>query len=148
MIRRKFSHLPTECPRASARPGGRPPVGARVYGLILLLAAAELFPAMPGYGDITREVEIVIKNSKVVGKNTVRVTKGETVQLRWNSDQPLELHLHGYDVTIRVSPGTPAEMKFKAHATGRFPVEVHGKKSSGGHSHGHKPIFYLEVYPE
>jgi hypothetical protein len=51
MIRGKFSHLPTECPRASANPGRQAHIGARFSGPILLLAAAGLFPAIPGYGD-------------------------------------------------------------------------------------------------
>jgi hypothetical protein len=78
----------------------------------------------------------------------VRVVKGDTVVLRWRSDQRLELHLHGYDVNTIVSPGTPAEMKIRARATGRFPVEIHGQGESGGHGHGHRTIFHLEVYPD
>jgi hypothetical protein len=119
----------------------------RVLAPILL--AACLISAVPGHGAGTRTVDIELTNGKVVGKNSVRVTQGDTVTLRWVSDKPLELHLHGYDVTTRVIPGTPAEMKLRAHATGRFPVEIHTeKKSSGGHSHGHKPLYYLEVYPD
>jgi hypothetical protein len=114
-----------------------------------ILLAACLISAAPGHGAGTRTVDIEIRSGKVVGKNAVRVTRGDTVELRWVSDQPLELHLHGYDVTTRVVPGTPAAMKLRAHATGRFPVEIHGeRKSSGGHSHGAKPLFYLEVYPD
>lgn len=103
--------------------------------------------AMCGYAAGVRTVDIELAGGKVAGKNSVRVTQGDSVQLRWKSDVPLELHLHGYDLTTRVSPGMPGEMKFTAHATGRFPVEIHGeRKSSGGH--GHKPVFYLEVYPD
>ncbi len=122
---------------------------ARVTVLAVLLLVGSLGTAMPAYGAGTRTVDIEIRNGKVVGKNSARVTRGDTVQLRWSSDKPLALHLHGYDVTIHVVPGTPAEMKLRAHATGRFPVEIHGeKKSSGGHSHGGKPLYYLEVYPD
>ena len=109
--------------------------------------AASLFPALPSDGDGTKTVDIVIKDGKVVGKNSGRVSRGDTVVLRWSSDQRLELHLHGYDVATTVSPGTPAEMKIRARATGRFPVEIHGQGDSGG-GHGHKTIFHLEVYPD
>ena len=109
--------------------------------------AASLFPAIPGYGAGTTTVDIVIKNGKVIGKNSVRVSRGDAVVLRWSSDQRLELHLHGYDVETTVSPGTPAEMKIRARATGRFPVEIHGQGDSGS-GHSHKNIFHLEVYPD
>jgi hypothetical protein len=109
--------------------------------------AAVVLTAMPGYGAGTRTVDIELKNGKVVGKNSVRVPKGDTVLLRWSSDKRIELHLHGYDVTTAVNPGTPAEMKILARATGRFPVEIHGQGSSSG-GHGHKTLFHLEVYPD
>jgi FtsP/CotA-like multicopper oxidase with cupredoxin domain len=83
----------------------------------------------------------------VVGKKSIRVTRGDTVVLRWNSDTRLELHLHGYDVTVVATPGTPAEMKIVARATGRFPVEIHGQSGSSG-GHGHKDLLHLEVYPD
>jgi hypothetical protein len=44
-----------------------------------------------------------------------------------------------------VNPGTPAETKIHARATGRFPVEIHRPRGSGG---GHKAVFHLEVYPD
>jgi hypothetical protein len=50
-------------------------------------------------------------------------------------------------VTTTVSPGTPVEMKIRARATGRFPVEMHGQGDSGS-GHSHKTIFHLEVYPD
>lgn len=134
--------------KAGALERERPYARARVTFLVLALVGG-LHTTTPGYGAGIRTVDIEVRNGKVVGKNSVRVTRGDTVELRWMSDKPLELHLHGYDVTIHVVPGTPAVMKLRAHATGRFPVEIHGdKKSSGGHSHGHKPLYYLEVYPD
>ena len=128
------------------------PVDPRsVFGRAAVLAvaalAASLFSAIPSFGDATKTVDIVIKNGKVFGKNSVRVSRGDTVVLRWSSDQRIELHLHGYDATTTVNSGTPAEMKIRARATGRFPVEIHGQADSGG-GHGHKNIFHLEVYPD
>jgi hypothetical protein len=101
---------------------------------------------LPVHAANIKTFETEIANGAVVGKKSVRVTRGDTVILRWKSDKPLELHLHGYDVTTRVTPGAPAEMKVSARATGRFPVEVHVVGARGGHAH--KPIFHLEVYPE
>jgi hypothetical protein len=54
----------------------------------------------------------------------------------------MELHLHGYDIEVKVSPGSPAVMSFKASIPGRFSVEQHGQ--GPGH---HRAVLYLEVYP-
>ena len=114
--------------------------------LAAVALAACLFLAPPAYGDGAKIVDIEIKSGKVVGEKSVRVVKGDTVTLRWSSDQQLKLHLHGYDVETTVSASAPGEMKLRARATGRFPVEIHGQRESGSHSH--RTIFYLEVYPD
>ena len=124
----------------------QPGIGMAAAALVAF--AASLFAAPPGYGDAARSVEIAIEKGRVVGSRSVRVTRGDTVTLRWTSDERLELHLHGYDVTVAVAPGAPAEMKIRARATGRFPVEIHGRAGAGGHGHGHATIFHLEVYPD
>ena len=118
---------------------------ARAAIVAIVVLAPGLFPTTPAHGQSTKTVDITIKNGKVVGKQSVRVSRGDSVVLRWSSDQRLELHLHGYDVETTVNPGAPAEMKIRAHATGRFPVEIHGQ---GGSGHGHKALFHLEVYPD
>jgi hypothetical protein len=76
----------------------------------------------------------------------VRVKQGDVVKLRWSSDRPIALHLHGYDVEQKVEPGAVAEMTFTARATGRFSVQEHKPHASGGHSHG-STIVQIEVLP-
>jgi hypothetical protein len=75
----------------------------------------------------------------------IRVKQGDVVKLRWTTDRPIVLHLHGYDIEMKIEPGTVGVMDFVARATGRFPVEVHD--SAGGHSHGEAPLARIEVYP-
>lgn len=134
-----FDALSSRCAGAHAR-------ALRLGGLAL---TACLFISIHGYAASERTIDIELRGGKVTGKNSARVIRGDSVQLRWKSDAPVELHLHGYNQTVHVRPGAPAAMKLKAHATGRFPVEIHGDgKSSGGHGHGHKPVFFLEVYPD
>src|SRR5688500_8012080 len=70
---------------------------------------------------------------------TIRVKRGEQVELRWSSDRRMTLHLHGYDVEQTVMPQSSAVMRFKADIAGRFPVSEHG---SGGR-HGRTGL-YLE----
>jgi hypothetical protein len=76
----------------------------------------------------------------------VRVKQGDTVKLRWRSDRPLTLHLHGYDIETRIEPGAVAELAFTARATGRFPIYVHTPKQGGGHTH-EAPLVQVEVLP-
>jgi hypothetical protein len=76
----------------------------------------------------------------------IQVKQGDVVKLRWSSDRPIALHLHGYDIERNVEPGVVAEMTFTARATGRFPVAEHQARSGGSHTHG-APIVQVEVLP-
>jgi hypothetical protein len=77
----------------------------------------------------------------------VRVKQGDTVKLRWTSDRPIVLHLHGYDIERKVEPGAAAEMSFVARATGRFPVEEHKPNAKGGQPHSGAALVHIEVLP-
>ena len=78
----------------------------------------------------------------------IRVNEGDVVKLRWTSDQPIVLHLHGYDIEKRVAPGTITELAFTAYATGRFPIHVHAQGAgAGGQAHEDAPLAIIEVYP-
>jgi hypothetical protein len=89
-----------------------------------------------------KRFELYIQHGKILtDERTIRVSQGDQVELYWSSDKPEVLHLHGYDIHTEVTPHVPAVMQFKAHASGRFPVESHG------HS-GHGSLIYLEVHPK
>jgi len=75
----------------------------------------------------------------------IRVHEGDSVKLRWTSDRPLTLHLHGYDIEKRVAGDGVIEFSFTANATGRFPIEIHGAEGSA--AHGGAPLAVIEVYP-
>jgi FtsP/CotA-like multicopper oxidase with cupredoxin domain len=97
----------------------------------------------------TQTFTLEIRARKLVGASrTIRVKQGDTVTLRWSTDEPITLHLHGYDIERVIKPEAPAELAFKAHATGRFPVTVHG---FGDHAHkggyGESTLLYVEVLP-
>jgi hypothetical protein len=78
----------------------------------------------------------------------IRVNEGDVVKLQWISDQPLILHLHGYDIEKHVVPGAITEMTFTAYATGRFPIHVHARgPGAGGNTREDAPLCTLEVYP-
>jgi hypothetical protein len=78
----------------------------------------------------------------------IRVKQGDAVRLRWTTDQPLVVHLHGYDIEKRLVPGSVIELAFTAHATGRFPIHIHASGgSAAAHAHEDAPLVTVEVYP-
>jgi hypothetical protein len=82
-----------------------------------------------------------IKKGQVEKKlRTIKVNQGDKIELNWKVDQLTELHLHGYDIKLNISPGQPEKMIFEAQIAGRFPVGIHGSGSHG-------KIIYLEIYP-
>jgi FtsP/CotA-like multicopper oxidase with cupredoxin domain len=90
-----------------------------------------------------RVVDLPIRGGVLpAGQRVIRVQQGDAVTLRWTSDRALTVHLHGYDIEQRITPGTTATMTFAARATGRFSIETHA-------SEGHRAstVAYLEVHP-
>jgi hypothetical protein len=118
--------------------------------LICLIAGlsspAGLIRAAVAQEVLQRVIEVQIEDRKVVAPSEViRLTEGDVIELRWTSDEPVKLHLHGYDLKIDVRPDEPAMMVVDAYAAGRFPITSHGW---GEGSHGDTALTYLEVYPD
>ncbi|MFT3820187.1 MAG: hypothetical protein QM750_21670 [Rubrivivax sp.] len=76
------------------------------------------------------------------GDETLKVQQGEQVEIRVSSDQPVVLHLHGYEVEAKVAPPAPALLAFKADLAGRFPVHEH-REGAGNH----RALLFIEVHP-
>jgi hypothetical protein len=111
---------------------------------VLALIAFPLFSA--AQAQEAKRFDLVLKGGVLPKEQqTIKVKQGDAVELRWTSDQPLRLHLHGYDVMIDVKPGAPAVTALNARIAGRFSVEKVQEKKSG-HHHGGK-VLYLEVHP-
>lgn len=107
-------------------------------------ALAGLTAAAAQAGEMVFDLKI--ENGRVApNMRLIRVKEGTPVKLRWTSDRPITLHLHGYDIETRIEPGAVAEMAFVARATGRFPVEEHTPMR--GHSHSEAPLVRIEVHP-
>jgi hypothetical protein len=72
-------------------------------------------------------VDIVrIRGLGPVGEpKTISYDSGDTVRLRFTSDQAAEVHLHGYDRTVNVPAGGSSRLTFKANAEGIFEIEEH-----------------------
>lgn len=80
----------------------------------------------------------------VPGETPVLVlTQGRTYRVSIHGPSPVELHLHGYDLTARAMPEAPAQFVFKAEHSGRFPIEAHGADDLLGRNS--RPVAFIEV---
>ena len=113
---------------------------------LLIAVVACAGPANAQTPDVTFDIRIE-KGKVAQGMQLIRVHQGDAVKLRWTSDRPIVLHLHGYDIESKVDPGAVTEMAFTARATGRFPIEEHKPTAKGSHSHGEAPLVRIEVRP-
>ena len=110
--------------------------------------AAALVPAIGGSAaELT--FDLAIERGQVPqNMRLIRVAQGDVVRLRWRTDRPCVLHMHGYDMKLTLERGAVAEMTFTAGATGRFPVHVHdGPAGASGHTHHEAPLVVVEVHP-
>ena len=73
-----------------------------------------------------QRVEVTVAGGRVRGDTgRVPVAVGEPVTLVVTGDVADEIHLHGYDLSTALDPGTPAELTFDATVPGVFEVELH-----------------------
>jgi hypothetical protein len=70
--------------------------------------------------------KVAIKAGNVQGgEQEIEVAKGDTAMIEVTSDEPDDIHLHGYDISKTVAPGKPARFRFKADLEGIFEIEAH-----------------------
>ncbi len=90
--------------------------------------------------DEPRRFDLRVENDRLSGElKVIRVRRGDAVEINWSADRRTVLHLHGYDIEATIEPDRPRTMSFTARATGRFPIETHGRR--------HSVWIYLEVHP-
>jgi heme/copper-type cytochrome/quinol oxidase subunit 2 len=110
-------------------------IRATVLAAVILIALVVLFlllrPGSPApessdlEEETQEEVVAVAINEGIMSPPEVTVYEGNHVNLQIISDRPIELHLHGYDLTQEVEPGETADLSFEATDTGRFGIEDH-----------------------
>lgn len=81
-------------------------------------------------------------------QRAMRVTKGTRVKLVVASDAAGELHVHGYRIAMKITPGRESETVFDAYATGRYSLEWHGESGHANRGHHAPPLAVLEVHPK
>ena len=112
----------------------------RGRGTVFVLLLALI--AVAGAGAEPRVIDLALRNGRLPeDRRVVRVSQGDEVRLRWTTDRPLTVHVHGYDIETKLSPGTSMSTRFTARAAGRFAIEVHGDRGK------ERIVGYLEVHP-
>ena len=116
--------------------------------LTVLAACAALVAQAASTAERSFE-RIVVRGKVSAAQHVLRVEKDDAVRLIVTSDMPGEIHLHGYRLQAQLAPGTPAVIAFKAHATGRYPLEWHGAgAAAAAGAHRAPPLATLEVRPK
>jgi ABC-type glycerol-3-phosphate transport system substrate-binding protein len=74
--------------------------------------------------DVT--INVTVANGKVNPSGTsIKVKAGQTVLVTAVSDAADEVHIHGYNKELPLTPGKPASVKFTADMKGTFEIETH-----------------------
>ena len=85
-------------------------------------AAQEAAPS----AEAGQRIEVEVAGGQVSGDTgRVPVAVGTQLTLVITSDATDEVHVHGYDLTADLAPGTSAEISFAATIPGVFEVELH-----------------------
>ena len=118
---------------ASGQPESVDPTAAR-GAAVQPTAAATTAPDSSGHSEsqsATAAGEPIIINLDIANRavaltrQDLQAKRGDTVSLRITSDEPGEIHLHGYNLTAAVSPESPGELTFRADTAGAFGVNFH-----------------------
>ncbi|HEY1074894.1 MAG TPA: hypothetical protein VGE59_04365 [Patescibacteria group bacterium] len=120
----------------SANP--EPAVTATPTGQQSTTASSEASP-IPSPTPSVAELIINVPADLTLTAQTLRVKEGEKATIKVTSQVADEVHLHGYDLSQAVGPGTPAQIDLTADKTGRFEIELEERG---------KAIGILEVYPK
>ena len=113
----------------------------RLYVWPMLPALLVAFIAIGGALAEPRLFDLALKDGRLPeNQRLLRVHQGDEITLKWTTDRPFTLHLHGYDLEAKLVPQTPVELRFTARATGRFPLEIHGPGTE-------RTVGHLEVHP-
>jgi hypothetical protein len=135
-------------------PQGRSKLGRALRRLGRCSAITLVAVVLSGATPPVREFDISIQGRHVLGgSQTLRVTRGEIVLMRWRADEQVALHIHGYDIQANLSPDAPTVIRFAADVAGRFPIEAHrfgpaAMNDDSSTRHHDVTLLYLEVLPE
>jgi len=124
------------------------PAWARSVSWLVVLLCSTPFAARAD--GALHHFTVRLQEQKVVEPPTRRLVlpHNANVVIRWQSEQAGELHLHGYDIEIKLIPGEDVITRFETRASGRFPVTSHGFGNDTGHVHARRALLHVEVHPD
>jgi heme/copper-type cytochrome/quinol oxidase subunit 2 len=74
-------------------------------------------------------IQVRVAGGKVeTAERRVTVSRGDRVRVQVESDVADEVHVHGFDLSKQVGPGTPATVEFTANLPGVWEVELENAK--------------------
>jgi heme/copper-type cytochrome/quinol oxidase subunit 2 len=74
-------------------------------------------------------IQVRVVGGKVeTAERRVTVSRGDRVRVQVESDVADEVHVHGFDLSKQVGPGTPATVEFTANLPGVWEVELENAK--------------------
>jgi len=118
------------------------PASAPTQGSAMVVQSAPMTVTAAAVQELPKPkfFEVVVsKGQRVSGPASIQVQEGDDVELQITSDRADELHMHGYDLHLKLQAGVPAKLSFKAEHSGRFDYELH---------HAHLELGTLEVMPK
>ena len=104
------------------------------------VAAAAVISARDAAADEDTRISLRVAGGKVAeGPKVIRLKRNATVVLTVVADAADELHVHGYNLHLKLLPNQAATLSFVAKHTGRFTFELH---KAGTH------LGAFEIYPD
>ena len=79
----------------------------------------------------------IVERGTQLTRSDLKIDRGDTVILNFTADEPGEIHLHGYDLTVGVSPNRVSSLTFPADTAGAFGINFHVYASEPGDTNGH-----------
>jgi hypothetical protein len=115
---------------------------ARLSRILLCVVPLASIPGKVLAGDRVLDLAIHDGRSGAERPPVFSVLQNDRVVIRLTSDEPLHVHLHGYDIESDVAPNHATSLRCTATATGRFPLEIHSSQARK-----QAPLAYVEVRP-
>lgn len=107
---------------------------------LLILGCCAVWQGASAQDAGSVNIVLVVKNGGLIsGPTLVKLKRGEKVALAITSDRGDELHLHGYDLHLKLTANEPVVTTFIALRTGRFKLELHKLGLD---------LAVLEIYPK
>jgi hypothetical protein len=103
------------------------PISVLVLGGLFLI----LRPDPPAATPAERFFDLEIRGD-TMSPEEVSVREGDRVNMSFTADNPVEIHVRGYDLEREVKPGEATELSFEADLTDRFPMENHETEAELG----------------